>query len=302
MLDPGDVALENINIGSHDVSMEMTNACDVLQTSAGDAPSFMTYDNVTVYGMYQKQPFRKGLWLRGLSKNSTVRMRHVEGNIHLVDAARATVLLGNSYEGSVVVEGKSKRRDGFLGILTRLGTICPYALYVKDNHSLVASDFYIEQSDNAFSLEGSPDDPPGRITVQGPKLHMGKLKDGKENVAFDIHGYHGQISCGPVQFYCEPKRMRLVQAGMPPLDMVFWANIFYNTTLAVQKTGTARLGMAGCMGVSAALNDVPVDDTLSPDALAKLVPVLDDLRALGELDIRLNHGAESSVTRAHDAR
>ena len=218
--------------------------------------------------------------------------RHVEGTIHLVDAARATVLLGNSYEGSVVVEGKSKQRDGFLGILTRLGTSCLYALYVKDNHSLVASDFYIEQADNAFSLEGGPDDPPGRITVQDPKLHMSERKDGQENVAFDIQGYHGQIAFGPVQFYVKPQPMRLIQAGTLPLDMVFWANVYYNTTLAVQKTDAARLWMVGRENVGAETSKVAqVEETLSPDALAKLVPVLDDLRALGELDVRLNHAA-----------
>ena len=289
VVDPGNVTLENINIGSHDVAMGMTNACDVAQTSTGDAPSFMTYDNVTVYGMYQRNPFHKGLWLRGLSRNSTVRVRHVEGNIHLVDAARATVLLGNSYEGSVVVEGKAKQRDGFLGILTRLGTSCTHALYVKDNHSLVASDFYIEQADHAFSLEGSPDDPPGRLTLQDPKVHMSKMKDGTENMAFDIRGYHGQIACGPVQFYLEPKQMRLLQTGTLPLEMVFWANSFFDTKLAAQQTATARLWLVGCLGVSAELSDVPVADTLPPEALAKLVPALDDLRTLGELDLRLNH-------------
>jgi hypothetical protein len=286
VLDPDGVTLENLNIGSHDVAMGMTNACDVLQTSTGDARSFMTYDNVTVYGMYQREPFRKGLWLRGLSKDSTVRVRHVEGNIHLVDAARATVLLGNSYEGSVVVEGKSKQRDGFMGIITRLGTSCPYALYVKDNHSLVASDFYIEQADNAFSLEGNPDDPPGRITLQNPKLHMSKLKDGNENVAFDIRGYHGQINFGPAQFYIEPKLMRLSQSGTLPLEMVFWANSFYNTTLAVQKTEAARLWMIEPAETS---KDAQIKEALLPEGLAKITLALDDLRVLGEMDLRLNH-------------
>ena len=166
VLDPDDVTLDNIAIGNWDPDARY--AADILQASSGDTPSLMTYDNVSVYGMYCKKPFVKGLWLRGLSKASKVRMRHVEGNIHLVDAARATVLLGNSYEGSLVVEGKSKQRDGFLGVIMRLGTSCTYALYVKDNHSLVASDFYIEQADNGFSLEGSPEDPLGRITMQNP--------------------------------------------------------------------------------------------------------------------------------------
>ena len=290
VLDPGDVTMENIAIGNWEPSAQY--ACDILQTSTGTTPSLVTYDNVSVYGMYCKNPFSKGLCLRGLSKASTVRVRHVEGNIRLIDAARATVLLGNSYEGSLVVEGKSKQRDGFLGVMTRLGTSCPYALYVKDNHSLVASDFYVEQADNAFSLEGSPDDPPGRITLQNPKLHMGKLKDGKENLAFNIRGYHGQINFGPAQFYIEPRRMRLSQTGTLPLEMVLWANSFYNTALLVEKNEAARVWMAGGSGVAAeSLDNVQVDEILSPEVLSKLATALDDLRALGELDVRLNHAS-----------
>ncbi len=290
VLDPQEVTMENLVIGTSSSGGEWNNDIDILQTSTGGKPSMMTYDNVSVYGMYSRDPFRKGLWLRDLSKASTVLVRHVEGNIHLVDAARATVLLGNSYEGSVVVEGKSKNRDGFLGILSRLGTSCTFALYVKDNHSLVASDFYVEQADNGFSLEGSPDDPPGRITLSTPKLHMGQLKEGKENSAFDIRGYHGQIAFGPSQFYIDPKVMRVSQTGTLPLEFLLWANSFYGVTLELQKSESARVGIVGATGVaSESLSNVVVEDVLSPDALAKLVLAFDDFRRLGELDLRLNH-------------
>ena len=286
--DPQHVTLERLNVGSHDAGNNMKNACDILQTGTAKS-SFMTYDGVTVYGMYDRQPFRKGLWLRELGHGATVLVRHVEGNIHLVDAARATVLLGNSYEGSVVVEGKAKERDGFLGIITRLGTSCTFGLYVKDNHSLVGSDFYIEQADNAYSLEGSPDDPPGRITLSAPKLHIGTLKDPTQNMAFSIQGYHGQINYGPAQFYIEPLNMKLTQTGQRPLDILFWANSFYNTKLAVQKEDSAHIAMVGCTGTSSNLEGVQVEETLSPDTLSKLSIALDDLRELGELDMRLNH-------------
>jgi len=286
--DPQHVTLERMNVGSHDAGANMTNACDILQTGAAKS-SFITYDGVTVYGMYDRQPFRKGLWLRDLGKGAVILVKHVEGNIHLVDAARATVLLGNSYEGSVVVEGKAKERDGFLGIITRLGTSCIYALYVKDNHSLVGSDFYIEQADNGYSLEGSPDDPPGRITLQAPKLHIGTLKDPAQNNAFAIHGYHGQINYGPAQFYIEPKEMKFIQTGQRPLNIVLWANSFYSTKPTITKEDSAHVSMVGCIGTTDQLEGVQVEETLSPDTLAKLSVALDDLRELGEWDLRLNH-------------
>jgi hypothetical protein len=288
VVDPQRITLENLNVGSHDVATGLTNACDILQTGTAKS-SEVTYDNVSVFGMYQRAPFRQGLWLRDLGKGAVVRVSHVQGNIHLLNAARATVLLGNSYEGSVVVEGKAKERDGFLGIITRLGTSCTHALYVKDNHSLVASDFYIEQADHGYSLEGSPDDPPGRLTLQAPKMHMSVLKDNQVNIAFDIRGYHGQIAYGPAQFYIDPKVMPLVQTGARPLEMIVWGGSFYNTKLSVQKEETMRVSLVGCAGISDQLDGVQVEETLSPDTLARLATALDDLRLLGEMDLRVNH-------------
>lgn len=286
--DPDHVTIEQLAVGNHDTALPMSNAIDILQVSTAGKPSFITYDDVSVYGMYMRDPFRKGLWLKGLSKSSTVRVRHVQGNIHLVDAAQATVLLGNSYEGSVVIEGKDKQRDGLTGILTRLGTSCTYALYVKDNHSLVASDFYIEQADNGYSLEGGPDDPPGRIVIQEPKLQMNVAKD-KTNLAFDIRNYGGQIFVGPLQWYIEPTAMPFVHTGTRPLEIVLWANSFYNTKLAPKLDPAATLALVGCNAISTQLEDQKLDEQGLADTLAHLSLALDDLRRLGEADLRLNH-------------
>ncbi|MGA2259138.1 MAG: hypothetical protein ABSG53_31080, partial [Thermoguttaceae bacterium] len=294
--DPQGITLEHIGIGNHD-SGPMNNGIDVLQTSSGK-PSSIVYDGVFVYGMYQKQPFRKGLWLRELSHESVVVLRHLQGNLHLVDSARATVLAGVSYEGSIVVEGKNLRRDGFLGILTRLATITGYPLYLKDSHSIVASDFYVEQADNGYRLEGSADDPPGRATIQSPKLDFtvpAKKETGRENVAFDIHGYHGQAFFGPIQFYpyTHPVAPFLVRhAGRQQLDFFLSASCFYNATLDVRKEDGLHVFLTGNtrVGERPAPGQFHAEDCLASGTLAALSAALDDLRALGELDLRLNHG------------
>ena len=292
--DPQNVTLEHLGIGNHDTGM-MNNGIDVLQTSSG-GPSSMTYDGVFVYGMYQKQPFRKGLWLRGLSHDSVVLLRHLQGNLHLVDSARATVLAGVSYEGSIVVEGKDPRRDGFLGVLTRLATITAHALYLKDNHSFVASDFYAEQADNGYWLEGAPGDPPGRVTIQSPKLDftVPKKDAGWENVAFDVHGYHGQAFFGPIQFYpyAPPiAKFRLYHQGPQTLDFFLSSSCFYNTALEVRKEDGLRLHLVGntIVGYRPGPGQFQAEDGATPDVLAQLSAALDDLRRLGQLDLRWNH-------------
>jgi hypothetical protein len=293
--DPQRVTLEHMGIGNHDSGM-MNNGIDVLQTGSGK-PSSVAYDGVFVYGMYQKRPFRKGLWLRGLARGSTVVLRHLQGNLHLVDSAQGTVLAGVTYEGSIVVEGKARQRDGFLGVLTRLSTIATHALYLKDNQSIVASDFYIEQADNGYRLEGAADDPPGRVTVQSPKLDFtppGGKEAGRENVAFDIRGYHGQAFFGPVQFYPYTQsiaRFKLRHQGRQPLDFFLSSSCFYNAVLETRQESGLHLFLVGntVAGDRCPPLTSQADDRLAPHTLASLSAALDDLRTLGELDLRLNH-------------
>ncbi len=283
------VTVQNLGIGNHDAG-QMDNGIDLLQTSTGK-PAMVTYDNLSVFGMYQKQPLRKGLWLQGLGPDVTVHIGHVQGNLHLVDSAQATVLANTTYEGSVVVEGKGKEREGFFGILTRLGTITTYPLIVKDNHSFVASDFYIEQADHGISLQGGPDDPPGRVTFSAPKFHFSALEEGAANIPISLDNYRGQFFLGATQFYIEPVRGQLQAQGDRPLEMFLMGSPFYNTGLVVEQSPGLDLFIIGCQRIPPEAGEYDAADQMAEDTLSKLVPALDDWRRLGEVDMRLNHPA-----------
>ena len=179
--DPQQVTLEDLMIGAHDAGA-MNNGIDIHQLGSANA-SHMTYDGVYVFGMYQKAPLRKGLRFTDLGEKDVVVMPHVQGNLRFVNCGRATVLANCSYEGSVVVEGKDKARDGLLGFQTRLATIVTHGLYLRDNHSIVMSDFYVEQADNGYLFEGAADDPPGRATLTGAKFHSFTSNDPAKNNA-----------------------------------------------------------------------------------------------------------------------
>ena len=51
------------------------------------------------------------------------------------------------------------REDGLIGFLTRLATICKPALRVRDNRSVVMSDFYSEQIRSLSCWRASPASP-----------------------------------------------------------------------------------------------------------------------------------------------
>ena len=290
---PQNVTLEHIAVGNHD-SGQMNNAIDILQTGS-DQPSRMTYDGVFAYGMYQKRPNVKGFHFNRLTEHDIVITPHVQGNLRFIDSARATILLNCSYEGSIIVEGRDPCRGGFLGFMTRLATITTHGLYLRDNHNIVMSDFYVEQAMDGFVLEGQDGQIPGRATIQGAKVDFTHDGKGQDGTVLDSRNYHGEVFFGPNQFYASLPRVPIKHTGEAKLDLFLWANSFYQTHLEVESKGVLRVNRIANHGV--AINDKDktlshenrAEDNLPVSELHRLVPALNDLRRLGELDLNLNH-------------
>lgn len=287
IVDPDHIALEYINVASHHDAINMVCDVDVHQTSTGK-PSFITYNHVMVYGMYQKKPGVRGLLLSGLSRESTVHMRHVQGNLRFRNAAQATILADTSYEGSISVDGKDKARDGFLGFQMRLSTLTTHGLYVSDNHSIVLSDYYIEQADDGCLIQGSDGDPEGRIVIQGAKMqsHAGPIT---------VENYSGSILIGHNQFYGAPNPSAITVRGNRALDLILAANVYYNTVLDLRNENPhARVYFVGnqqrgqVKGGKVSMGD-KFNDRPSEEAALKTSLMLDELRRLGQLDIELNY-------------
>ncbi len=291
--EPQRLTLADMMVGAHDAG-PMNNGIDIEQRGTHDG-SQMTYDGVYVFGMYQKQPFRKGLRFTNLGERDVVLMPHVQGNLAFVNCGAATVLANCSFEGSVVIEGRNGPRTGMLGFQTRLATIVTHGLYLRDNQSVVMSDFYVEQADNGFLFEGGPGLPPGRATLTGAKFHSFTAEDPSRNNVLEIRNYQGQIALGPYQFYQEPKRMRLTQQGSAPVDLLIWASSWYGAKPDPRLDPAATLLTAGNdLHGGEADADSPTDRAFflaapAESALTKLSQALDDLRRLGEADLRLNH-------------
>jgi hypothetical protein len=284
--DPQNITLENMDTGSHDVG-QMNNGVDVHQIGS-DKPSRMTYDGVWAYGMYQLQPFRKGFLFSNLGKNSVVLMQHVDGNMRFVDCAQAIILANVSYEGSIIVDGKDTHRSGLLGFQSRLATLITYGLYLRDNQNIVMSDFYIEQANNGYDFEGSPDLPPGRATIQGAKIHF-FLSEEDKGTAINIKNYGGQIFMGHLQYYVDPKATRMWQTGDDPVKLYILASTFYDTKPDIRKTDAAKFYFIGNMPFGMQTVQYTAEDVLPEADMSSLIPMLDDLRRLGETDLKLNH-------------
>ncbi len=287
--DPQRVTIENIAVGHHDCGVG-ENAIDIQQTGTGK-PSSICYDRVWVWGMYQNKPLERGMRLTNLGKQDRVVFREFNGNVHFTDCAAATVLLGLSYEGTILIEGKSPARDGFLGGCVRLGTITDPALWAKDNHSIVVSDFYVESSEHLLRMQGDASLPPGRVTLQGAKFELSK----PENNGLEVDNYRGELVLGPYQFYVGNPIHHFVQRGDAPFALTLLEGTFYNSKPEFQLAPTTKLAVVAVyvVGLDAKDNvtvgNVQVPDTGSPEALARVARGLDDLRRLGAVDLEMNY-------------
>lgn len=296
--DPHNLTLENLMVGHHDAKLG-SNACDIVQ--AGGVGCSMHYEGVFTFGQYQRRPYERGFLFQDLGQGSTVVLDRVEGNLRFKDCGQALVLAPVSYEGSLVIEGGRPERNGFMGFQTRLSTIVAGGLYVKDNQNVVASDFFMEQSDSAYHFEGLPGLPAGRVTIGAPKVHLNEHLSDPPPV-IEVDGYGGEVVFGPAQFTCWPKAVGFLQQGSNRMTLALMATKFYESLPDWRLSSNANLSCWGCVGfgpydhiaghlgkVSRHNPESSAGDRITDEGRAAMIHALQDLRKLGELDLRINH-------------
>ncbi len=300
IFNPDRLKIENLMVGHHD-SGPAKNIADILVRD--DKASSLNIEAVFVFGMYQKKPFERGILFQKLSKGTLVVLDRVNGNMRFSDCARATVFAPVSYEGSILIEGKNPDRDGFMGFQTRLCTIAEGALYLRDNHSIVMSDFYIEQCDSALHFSGTDALPQGRASIQSPKMHLSeKLREPPPLI--DIDNYSGEIVLGPSQFPCWPVPAAFSQQGASPLLLVLFGSKFYESFPEWKISGSARLALLANKSfgpydritknaalISLASQKGKLDDSASEKDIEAILRAFSDYRRLGALDLEIKQTA-----------
>ena len=89
--------------------------------------------------------------------------------------------------------------------------------------------------------------------------------------------------------------MRIKQQGTGPVDLLVWGSSWYGAKPDPQLGPAARLSGVGnefygtAPEVEAVVERVFFQEAPSETALTQLSGALDDLRRLGEADLRLNH-------------
>ncbi len=286
----GNLTVENLSVErdgcavkDHKVSWTGKGA-DIRQYPSGGG-SRVRYHNIYVLGKYCHAPFILGLRLEDLAAHDTVLLENMEGNIHAINSGAATILAPISYEGTVWVKGKA--RGGCFGILTRLATLSEYSIYLEDNQSLIASDFYIEQAlPKTVTLRGNAETAPGRITLSHPKLDITNSDVNTVSDCVRVDNYRGEVNFVATQLYPPKFPARITVEGTQTALGILGSFLYVKSfEFAPADLTVNMLGTSSSCEFNTAKFNAP--GTRRDPAAAR--GALLDLRCLGELDQRLNY-------------
>ena len=312
--DPQDAALEQMRINARD-----SVAC-IQQTSAGTAPSTMTYDGIDVSGsaLGLVQPggegivgsprVNRGLECIGLPASAVVHLLDFSGSTHFTDCSRATILQDFGEGGVLLADGSRYEKSGFLGVLMKANGGTPCDNVIRDNQDFVATNMYTESTTSFLSASGDGAYPgqPGHVSVQATECNTFIPQ------AVSIDDYEGRVTLTGAHFTHQYQAGHsFAQTGSRPVDLLLLGNMFFVDEPTLNVDPGAGLTVLQNIVVNdkdnSATHTVP-NQVLAPNtastpdsmqtntapparagALADAAAALDDFRLLGEVDLAINH-------------
>jgi len=212
IVDPDGLRVTHLTLGAP------AGSDTLLQT--GSRPGSVYYHNL--FGYHDAE--RTNVWLHfeGLPAGTVVVGDHPDGRLRIHNSSAAKILLGFLVSVQMVIGGGGPQ-SGFLGILSRTSVLEDYPLVIKDNRSLVQSDWYNEQTTHLLSLQGGGD--VGRVILDHTEART------TEPLIADIDGYKDLVAQLGGMFGRPHKRdapfVRI--RGGDDMGLVLAGNSFWNT-------------------------------------------------------------------------
>ena len=246
-------------------------------------PSSTHYENLYLWSTDQDGVVS----ISALAKNSVSKLEFIHSNIDIHDTSGATIL-GKFLVSHLSVNKKSNQSDDFIGISGMVSLLGNYQLKVKNNRSLVISDWYSEQSNRMHQFSGSPPYLPGRVTLHHTKAYAHKKR---KDDNFTSSNYHGQIThIGGLFAGVDLKTGKWFQRhhayqGDKPLDLVYIGNQFmvYPINLLTHPNTNVILIGNNIEGLGHTKDNYQHD--LHAEITTPIRYAFDDFKRLGEKDL-----------------
>lgn len=271
--DPDGMTVEHLTLGGPSGSVTLR------QTGTGLGR--IKYHNV--FGYHDGEARNQVILLDKLPAGTVVLADHIDGRFTVRDSSEATVLLGFLVSVRLTVEGNSPQ-TGFLGVLGRASALDDYPLVVRDNQSLVMTDWYNEQTRHVALIGG-------RENVEGRVILDQTQSANEDTIAVKINGYNGLIAQLGGMFGRAPDKEGRIISGSASgdTDILYIGNMYWHEPPIISVTN-ARQHLVGntlnkrSLGPFATVKNVVNNrtDTLINSAL-------DAFGELGMHDLRLNY-------------
>jgi hypothetical protein len=314
-------------------SITAPNAMGISVTSAG--ASQLLLDNVIYYRYgpggaiggsppagffpYRSNPYMnfagytagQGLVLSNLASGSQIYLGYSDGPLTIHDCGQAEIFANHINAGRVWVDGATKPKSGFLGILyANLGVAASeqtgnlFDVNIRDSQDYVNSDFYNEQTQNNLDLDGGTATWSGRVTIQAFRQ-----QNFSNATAVTENNYNGWCFYGPQSFTNLTSSagasavyapVKITLAGTNPFTLILPVDNFLAGAPNISADGSSSLIQVGNETLASdyfmftALPNAPA--TLSAANAASISAGLDHLRQLGLEDLKLTRGLFPAVT------
>lgn len=271
--DPDGMTVEHLALGGPSGSTTLHQT--------GTRPGRIRYHNV--FGYYDDETKQQTILFDRLPAGTVVLTDHVDGRVTVRDSSEATILIGFLVSVQQIVEGLSPQ-TGFLGVLGRASALEEYPLVVRDNQSLVMTDWYNEQTRHLASISG-------RADVQGSVILDQTQSANEDPIAVMVDDYNGLIAQFGGMFgrASDEESRSITGTATENTDLLQVANMYWHKAPDI-TVRNARHHLVGntlnkkSLGPFANVGNVTDDRT---DALIN--SALDAFGELGRHDLKLNY-------------
>lgn len=273
--DPDGLKITHLAVG------RMSKGVSLLQTASKAAHVY--YHNL--YGHHDDE--RKESWIvfDAMPVGSQIVSQHLDGRLRISNSSEATILLGLLMSVQTVIDGDTPQ-GGFLGILARVSALSDYPLVVRDNQSLVQTDWYNEQTPHLLAIEGGGERR-GKLILDHTEASTA------EPLLAIIDGYKGFLSqFGGMFGHPSDSRARFIQVqGGKDLSILLAGNSYWNKGAEISGSADGKLHtLANIIHNKWGLTPLTVvDDRIDKSGYEQFNISLDSFRSLGKQDLSLNY-------------
>lgn len=238
-----------------------------------------------VYGYYRDQnKTTRAFDISGAHKEAVLLADVLVGATRFSGDGQVNALLGISSSVFMDINGGSND-GGFIGVLSRVSCCSETPLKSLNNSSFIMSDWYNEQSDHLFEINGSDTKGQGRVSISFSKAESESAE------IMTINNYQGTVNLMGGFFGYVPDKDSSFRMNVRGEDTILnvTGTMFRYQQPTICNENVTHCNVVGNIIEGGANTREIIDDRFASEDRAAIRSGFDDFRRLGQLDLKYNY-------------